>query len=171
LLALQGRSQGLRPARVDAERPIGEAMPRRSNESEHRERKAMPKITRTNPEGISKPFSNYSHVVTAEGVQKLVFCAGQVGADVDGKVLPPDDFDAQAKMVMANLTKALAAGGAKISDVTKITIYICNPHDVPKARGILHTYFAGQPPASTLCILRGLANPNFLLEIEAIAAV
>jgi 2-iminobutanoate/2-iminopropanoate deaminase len=131
----------------------------------------MAKITRTNPGGISKPFSNYSHVVTAEGAQKLVFCAGQVGADVDGKVLPPDDFDAQAKMVMANLTKALAAGGAKIADVTKITIYICNPHDVPKARGILQTYFAGQPPASTLCILRGLANPNFLLEIEAIAAV
>ena len=60
---------------------------------------------------------------------------------------------------------------AKISDVTKITIYICNPHDVPKARGILQSYFAGNPPGSTLCILRGLANPNFLLEIEAIAAV
>jgi enamine deaminase RidA (YjgF/YER057c/UK114 family) len=85
----------------------------------------MAKINRINPEGISKPFSNYSHVVTAEGAQKLVFCAGQVAADVDGKVLPPDDFDAQAKMVMANLTKALAAGGAKLSDVTKITIYLC----------------------------------------------
>ena len=34
----------------------------------------MAKLTRTNPEGISKPFSNYSHVVTAEGAQKLVFC-------------------------------------------------------------------------------------------------
>jgi 2-iminobutanoate/2-iminopropanoate deaminase len=131
----------------------------------------MAKITRINPEGIAKPFSNYSHVVTAEGAQKLVFCAGQVAADADGKVLPPDDFDAQAKMVMENLTKALAAGGAKISDVTKITIYICNPHDVPKARGVLQTYFGGHPPGSTLCILRGLANPNFLLEIEAIAAV
>ena len=43
--------------------------------SKHRERKAMAKISRTNPEGISKPFSNYSHVVTAEGAQKLVFCA------------------------------------------------------------------------------------------------
>jgi 2-iminobutanoate/2-iminopropanoate deaminase len=163
---------GLRPTRemVDAELAIGEAISRPSQERAQGE-KAMAKITRTNPEGISKPFSNYSHVVTAEGAQKLVFCAGQVGADVDGKVLPPDDFDAQAKMVMANLTKALAAGGAKIADVTKITIYICNPHDVPKARGILQTYFVGQPPASTLCILRGLANPNFLLEIEAIAAV
>jgi enamine deaminase RidA (YjgF/YER057c/UK114 family) len=131
----------------------------------------MAKITRINPAEIAKPFSNYSHVVTAEGAQKLVFCAGQVAADADGKVLPPEDFEAQAKMVMENLTNALAAGGAKISDVTKITIYICNPHDVPKARTILNSYFAGQPPASTLCILRGLANPNFLLEIEAIAAL
>ena len=131
----------------------------------------MAKITRINPDGLSKPLANYSHVVTAEGAQKLVFCAGQVAADADGTVLPPDDFDAQAKMVMENLTRALAAGGAKISDVTKITIYICNPHDVPKARKILATYFAGNPPGSTLCILRGLANPTFLLEIEAIAVV
>jgi enamine deaminase RidA (YjgF/YER057c/UK114 family) len=82
----------------------------------------MAKITRTNPTNISKPFSNYSHVVTVEGAQKLVFCAGQVAADVDGKVLPPDDFEAQTKMVMQNLTNTLAAGGAKLSDVTKITI-------------------------------------------------
>ena len=131
----------------------------------------MAKITRINPKNISKPLANYSHVVTAEGAQKLVFCAGQVAADIDGKVLPPDDFDAQAKMVMENLVNALAAGGATLADVTKITIYICNPHDVPKARGVLLNYFAGQPPGSTLCILRGLAHPNFLLEIEAIAAV
>jgi enamine deaminase RidA (YjgF/YER057c/UK114 family) len=131
----------------------------------------MAKITRTNPKTISKPFSNYAHVVTVEGAKKLVFCAGQVAADMDGKVLPPDDFVAQTKMVMKNLANALAAGGAKLSDVTKVTIYICNPHDVPMARGILYDYFGKHPPASTLCILRGLANPNFLLEIEAIAAV
>ncbi|MBM3530778.1 MAG: RidA family protein [Alphaproteobacteria bacterium] len=131
----------------------------------------MAKITRLSPSSISKPFSNYSHVVTAEGATKLVFCAGQVAADTDGKVLPPDDFEAQAKMVMKNLENALAAGGAKLSDVTKVTLYICNPHDVPKTRKILFDYFGAHPPASTLCILRGLANPNFLLEIEAIAAV
>ena len=124
-----------------------------------------------NVSDLPKPFSNYAHVVTVEGAKKLVFCAGQVAADMDGKVLPPDDFAAQTKMVMKNLANALAAGGAKLSDVTKVTIYICNPHDVPKARGILYDYFGKHPPASTLCILRGLANPNFLLEIEAIAAV
>jgi len=131
----------------------------------------MAKLTRINPNGIHKPFANYSHTVIAEGAQKLVFCAGQVAADPDGRVLPPDDFEAQTKMVMDNLTKALAAGGAKLSDVTKVTIFICNPHDVPKARGILQSYFGSNPPGSTLCVLRGLANPNFLLEIEATAAV
>ena len=65
----------------------------------------------------------------------------------------------------------LADGGAGLKDVVKVTIYICNPHDVPKARSILQEYFGEDPPASTLCVLRGLANPNFLLEIEAIAAV
>ena len=131
----------------------------------------MAKIKRINPKTISKPFTNYAHVVTVEGAQKLVFCAGQVAADVDGRVLPPDDFDAQTKMVMKNLENALAAGGAKLSDVTKVAIYICNPHDVTKARRILTDYFGSNPPGSTLCVLRGLANPNFLLEVEAIAAV
>jgi hypothetical protein len=72
---------------------------------------------------------------------------------------------------LENLKLALAEGGANLKDVVKVTIYICNPHDVPKARSILQDYFGGDPPASTLCVLRGLANPNFLLEIEAIAAV
>jgi hypothetical protein len=57
---------------VDAELPIGEAISRPPQERAPGET-AMAKITRTNPEGISKPFSNYSHVVTAEGAQKLVF--------------------------------------------------------------------------------------------------
>ena len=131
----------------------------------------MAQISRSNPEGMHKPFANYAHVVTVEGAKKLVFCAGQVAADAEGRVLPPDDFDAQAKMVMENLRTALAGGGATLADVTKITIFICNPHDVPKARRILATYFPGNPPGSTLCVLRGLANPHFLLESEAIAAV
>ena len=78
----------------------------------------MAKITRTNPKTISKPFASYSHVVTAEGAKKLVFCAGQVAADVKGNVLPPDDFGAQAKMVMQNLKNALAAGGADVTGIT-----------------------------------------------------
>jgi 2-iminobutanoate/2-iminopropanoate deaminase len=131
----------------------------------------MATLTRKSPTGVHKPFANYSHVVTAQGASKLVFCAGQVAADPAGKVLPPDDFAAQTRMVMENLRLALAEGGAGFKDVVKVTIFICNPHDVPKARSILQEYFGDNPPASTLCVLRGLANPNFLLEVEAIAAI
>ena len=131
----------------------------------------MATLMRKSSAGAHKPFANYCHVVIAEGAKKLVFCAGQVATDPSGKILPPDDLEAQTKMVMENLKLALAEGGAGLKDVVKVTIYVCNPHDVPKARSILQDYFGGHPPASTLCVLRGLANPNFLLEIEAIAAV
>lgn len=131
----------------------------------------MATLARKSPVGAHKPFANYSHVVTAQGASKLVFCAGQVAADSTGKVLPPDDFSAQTKMVMENLRLALVEGGASLNDVVKVTIYICNPHEVPKARSILQEYFGDSPPASTLCVARGLAHPNFLLEIEAIAVV
>jgi enamine deaminase RidA (YjgF/YER057c/UK114 family) len=134
-------------------------------------REVMATLTRKSPAGVHKPFASYSHVVCAQGANKLIFCAGQVAADSAGNVLPPDDFAAQTKMVMENLRLALAEGGASLSDVVKVTIYVCNQHDVPKARSILQDYFGDDPPASTLCVLRGLANPNFLLEIEAIAAV
>ena len=63
----------------------------------------MATLTRKSPQGAHKPFAHYSHVVTAQGANKLVFCAGQVAADPTGKVLPPDDFAAQTKMVMENL--------------------------------------------------------------------
>lgn len=131
----------------------------------------MARITRTSPTDLHPPFANYSHVVSVEGATRLVFCAGQVAADPSGQVLPPDDFTAQSKLVMTNLQKALEGGGATFADVTKVTIYVCNAHDVPKARTILRDWFGPNPPASTLCVLRGLANPNFLLEVEAIAAV
>jgi enamine deaminase RidA (YjgF/YER057c/UK114 family) len=57
--------------------------------------------------------------VTVEDAKKLVFCAGQVAANLDGKVLPPGNFSAQTKMVMKNLRNALKAGGAKLSDVPR----------------------------------------------------
>jgi Endoribonuclease L-PSP len=73
----------------------------------------MATLTRKSSAKAHKPFANYSHVVTAQGASKFVFCAGQVAADPTGKVLPPDDFGAQTKMVMANLVLALEEGGAK----------------------------------------------------------
>lgn len=131
----------------------------------------MASITRTNPSGMHTPFANYRHTVVATGAQKLVFIAGQVPADAQGNVLPPDSFEAQVDLVMTNVERALAEAGARLADVAKVTIYIVNQSDTQKGRAILGRYFGATPPASTLVVARGLANPSFLVEIEAIAVL
>ncbi len=106
-----------------------------------------------------------------DGAKRIVFCAGQVAGDKDGNLVGEGDFEAQADQVMSNLKDVLAEAGASLADVVKVTIYIVNQEDTQKGRNILHNYFKDHPPASTLCVLRGLANPNFLVEVEATAVV
>lgn len=131
----------------------------------------MVEKTYNSPTGIHTPFSQYSHSVTVEGAQKLIFCAGQVAGDDDGNILGPEDFSAQGALVMKNLVRVLNEAGAKLSDVVKLTSYVCSPHDVAKVRALVKEHFADRPPANTICVLRGLAHPDYLLEIDATAVI
>jgi enamine deaminase RidA (YjgF/YER057c/UK114 family) len=106
-----------------------------------------------------------------EGAQKLIFCAGQVAGLPDGTILGPDDFDAQGELVIKNLKDVLANAGATLDNVVKLVTYVCSPHDVPKARALIKKHFPVDPPPNTICILRGLAHPNYLLEIDATAVI
>jgi 2-iminobutanoate/2-iminopropanoate deaminase len=127
--------------------------------------------THNSPKNVHQPFSQYSHSVVVEGAQKLIFCAGQVAGDEQGNILGPDDFEAQGELVMANLKKVLNEAGAELTDVVKLVSYVCSPHDVKKVRALVKKYFPNSPPANTICVLRGLAHPNYLLEIDATAVV
>jgi 2-iminobutanoate/2-iminopropanoate deaminase len=131
----------------------------------------MVKKTHLRPKGMHQPFSHYSHAVIVEEPKKFIFCAGQVAGDDDGNILSPDNFEAQGELVMKNLEKVLIECGAKLSDVIKLVSYICSPHDVPRVRALVKKYFNENPPANTICVLRGLAHPNYLLEIDATAVI
>lgn len=125
-----------------------------------------------NPDTLLTP-RGYSHVVTIEGAQKLAFIAGQVGIDKEGKIVGPD-LTTQIRQVAHNLIAALAAVGAKPSDIIKMNTYIVNykPSDygaMREARAIL--FPSGEPPASTLIGVQSLAVDGLLVEIEAIAAI
>jgi 2-iminobutanoate/2-iminopropanoate deaminase len=123
------------------------------------------------PKSAHTPFSHYSHAVVVESPTKFIFCAGQVAGDPNGKILGPDDFDAQGELVMENLRKVLADAGAKMTDVIKLVSYVCSPHDVKKVRALVKKHFPENPPANTICVLRGLAHPDYLLEIDATAVL
>ena len=131
----------------------------------------MVKKTFNQPEGMHTPFSQYSHSVVVEGAQKLIFCAGQVAGDEHGNILGPDDFEAQGELAMANLKSVLGQAGAELTDVVKLVSYVCSTHDIKKVRALVKKHFSENPPANTICVLRGLAYPDYLLEIDATAVL
>ena len=122
----------------------------------------------TNPATLSKPFSRYTHVVTAPEGCRWVHISGQVGATVEGTV--PDGFEAQARQTWANVLAAVRAGGMDIKDIVKANIFLTRREDIQSSRSIRDEVLKGHAPASTMLLVSGLALPSLLLEIEVVAA-
>jgi reactive intermediate/imine deaminase len=130
---------------------------------------AFAQVKRTNPPALSKP-TGYVHVVEVNGPGKTIYVAGQIALDKDGNVVGAGNMKAQAEQVFKNLQAALEAAGAKFSDVVKMNTYITDMEQAPAVREVRARYFGDTAPASTLVQVVRLARPEFLLEIEVIAA-
>ena len=123
-----------------------------------------------NPPELSKP-NGYSHVVVVNH-GRLVFVAGQVGMDKDGKIA--GDFAAQAKQAFANLKAALAAAGAKPADLIKINYYVVglNHEKLMALREARESVIDKEhPPASTLAGVQALFRDDVQIEMEAEAVI
>jgi enamine deaminase RidA (YjgF/YER057c/UK114 family) len=130
---------------------------------------------RLQPEGLSSPLGQYSHVSRARPGQ-LVFVAGQVPVDARGDVVGEGDLEAQVRQVFHNLDRALSAAGGTLESVLTFTTFLTetgNLQDFRRIRQQLFTelYPDGAYPANTLVVVTGLASPAFLVEIEAVAVV
>lgn len=127
---------------------------------------AAQSLQKINPPGLGSP-QTYTHVVRGGN---LVFIAGQVGTDAQGKLAGPGML-AQTEQVLENLQTALASQKLDFGHVAKITIFTTSIEefraaDVAAARA---KYFGTARPASTLVQVVRLASPEFKIEIEAIA--
>jgi len=131
---------------------------------------AFAQVKRSNPPTLSRP-TGYTHIVEVTGPTKLVYISGQIALDKDGKVVGEGDMKAQAEQVFKNLEAALAAAGAKFTDVVKMNTFITDMDKAPAVREVRARYFGDTTPASTLVQVVKLARPEFMLEIEVIAAV
>jgi enamine deaminase RidA (YjgF/YER057c/UK114 family) len=124
------------------------------------------------PDTLHEPFSTYVHGIAIDEAKRVIFSAGQVCGDKDGNIVGVGDFDAQGEQVMKNLSDVLAAGGATFSDIVKVTTYVVGQQYAQPARDLCARHWdKANPPASTLIVCAGLANPDFLVEIEAIAVI
>ena len=122
-----------------------------------------------NPEELPTPES-YTHVIVAAG-SRLVFVAGQVADDAQGNLVGHGDLAAQARQAFATDGRSLAAAGAEPEQVAKLTIYVVHhrPEYLPDISEARMAVFGDHKPADTLVGVETLAEPGYLIEVEAIA--
>lgn len=130
----------------------------------------MPKTILESPK-LSKPSGIFSSGVKAPAGH-LVFVSGQVARNARGETVGKGDIKAQTRQVLQNIQAVLEAGGATLDDVVKVTVFVTNlAEHLSQIHEVRAEYFKRAYPASTLVEVKALAHRDFLIEIEAIAAV
>jgi 2-iminobutanoate/2-iminopropanoate deaminase len=125
----------------------------------------------TNPAGVAPPIRGYySNCVRVEA-GPLLFIAGQVGVDADGKVVDRESAAAQAEQALVNIDRILKANGATMADVVKVTVYVTDMKYLDEITPVRLKYFSREGPASAIVQVGALALPDLKVEIEAVAAV
>ena len=120
------------------------------------------------PPTIHPPFAPYSHGVAVPEGHQIVFCSGQLGIDAEGHV--PGGCAEQTEICFANIAAILAEAELGLADIVRINAYVSGREHLGDYMGVRNRLFAAPYPASTLMIVAGFARPEFVVEIEAIAA-
>lgn len=121
-----------------------------------------------NPASIPAPFARYSHGIEVAPGEKIVFCSGQLGIGADGKV--PATLAGQAERCFEHIRAILGEAGLHLSDIVRLNAYVTRREDMAGYMEVRDRYVADPPPASTLMIVSGFTRPEFLVEVEAVAA-
>lgn len=120
------------------------------------------------PRVIHPPFSSYSHGIEVPAGSRLVFCSGQVGIRA-GEVIPPD-CAGQAAICFESIRAILREAGMGLENVVRINAYVTGREHLQPYMQVRNALFSEPYPASTLMIVSGFARPEFVVEVEAVAA-
>ncbi|HYZ20725.1 MAG TPA: RidA family protein [Rhodopila sp.] len=121
-------------------------------------------ITHSNPPSVRAP-SGYTHAIEIKGDQRRLIISGQVGMAPDGSV--PTSGEGQIAQAFANLRAILGAHGMGIENIVKTTSFLTDRGLLDAFRASRSAVFGEHAPASTLLFVAGLADPRFVVEIEA----
>jgi enamine deaminase RidA (YjgF/YER057c/UK114 family) len=129
----------------------------------------IPKPRFINPQTLAPP-PGYTQVVEVTGPGRTVYIAGQLGVDLNNKLVgAPGDFRAQATQTFENLKAALASVGAGFEHIVKVNNYLVDMAHLPILREVREPYFGKtEPPASTTVAISTLAREGALYEIDAV---
>ena len=126
-----------------------------------------------NPKGMPATIG-YSHVAEITG-GKIVYISGQVSRDQSDALVGERDFRTQVEQVFQNVKTAIEAVGGSFANIVKLNYYCVEsvePSQMPVVRQIRDRFVnTTNPPASTFVVVSRLVQPEFLIEIEAVAVV
>jgi len=125
-------------------------------------------LTPHTPPTIAPPAAIYAHGMEAPANARWLFVSGQVGVHPDGRV--GRDAREQAEIVWSNIVAILASAGMGVRDIVKLASYVVGREHLAPLREVRERVLAGHKPASTLLIVAGLAQPQWLVEVEVYAA-
>ena len=123
----------------------------------------------SSPDTVPPPYGAYSHAAVVSSSARLLFTAGQVGETLDG-VVPPT-VEEQYEVALRNIFNILADHGSSPAAIVKLSTYLVSPIAPDRMRSIRDAVFGDIKPAATLLFVPKLAGPQYLVEIEAVAAV
>jgi 2-iminobutanoate/2-iminopropanoate deaminase len=114
---------------------------------------------------------SYAQAVKVTGAQTILFISGQVAYDEKGNPAHGRDFAAQARAVFRALQAQVEAGGGTLRDVVKLTTYLTDIRYREELNPIRQEFFGPKLPAHTQVAIAALGRPEWLIEVEAIAAL
>jgi enamine deaminase RidA (YjgF/YER057c/UK114 family) len=119
---------------------------------------------------VPDPFRPiYSHAFEVPAGKRLLFISGQFGVAPDG-ALPPQ-FENQCEQAMNNVEALLAAAGMNTTNLVKVTYFLTRSDDAPMLGEIRRRRWSmSEAPSVTALVVSALARPEYVIEIEAIAA-
>lgn len=122
------------------------------------------------PAAIAPPFARYAHGVVVPAGWRLAATSGQLALATDGTV--PEGAEAQAALCLANCAAILAEAGMGPADVMRINAYVTDRVHMAGYIAARDAWLAGvtRLPASTLVIVSGFTRPEFVVEVEVLAA-
>ncbi|WP_164009402.1 RidA family protein [Pyxidicoccus trucidator] len=123
-----------------------------------------------NPPTVYSLPSHFTQAVSVPVTNaRLLFISAQLALDPQGQLVGAGDMTRQAEQVFDNLKALLAAEGATLDDVTKLTIYVTDISQRAKVGAVRSRYLTGRKPANTIVEVRRLASDDWLIAIDAIA--
>jgi 2-iminobutanoate/2-iminopropanoate deaminase len=131
---------------------------------------AMPKQQITS-ERISKPSGHFSQATMVEARGRLVFISGMTARRADGSIAGVGDVEAQTRQVCENLKAAVEAAGGTLDDICRVDVYVRNMEHFDQIHKVPREYFRAPAPASTMVEVTKMTSPDYLIEINAIAAI